>query len=115
MATEKSDSNSSDIKYSSGFALLLRLYWMFIGHIAVIMAAVGICANQLQSSILINSLYFLAAICLPVSRYIEIKKYHGETAEGEPATMAHWKRFTIMVAAYSIALWVVVQVVMRSI
>ena len=114
MIKEPVDSNSSNPKYSSGFILLLRLYWMFIGHIAVFMAAVTICINQLQSSILVNSLFFVAVICLPISRYIEIKKYHGETADGEPATMSHWKRFSIMVAAYSIVLWLAAQAIARN-
>jgi multisubunit Na+/H+ antiporter MnhE subunit len=44
-------------------------------------------------------------------RYLDIKYLKGETASGEPATLAHWRRYSLLLGAFALALWGVAHVI----
>jgi hypothetical protein len=39
------------------------------------------------------------------TRYVDIVRYQGLTADGQPATMAHFRRYAIVLLATAVALW----------
>jgi hypothetical protein len=80
--------NPASQQETSFLEIILRLYWICVGHAAVFLVALYIYLNHLQSSLVVNTVFFVFLIGLPVSRFLDIIKYHGQTAEGEPATMA---------------------------
>ncbi len=90
-------------EYTPFGALLTRVYWMVLGHAAIIISAFFIVSNK--SPRIAHTLYVLLVACLILVRFIDIKIYHGETSEGTVATMAHWRRFSVIVIAYSILIW----------
>jgi hypothetical protein len=96
-------------------ALIARMYWLVLGHITVILLGVAIFTNQLHYQLLFNLLYLIAAVACSVARFVDIKYYKGTTTEGEPCTMAHWRRYSIFVAAYAVPLWIAVQILSRTV
>jgi hypothetical protein len=45
---------------------------------------------------------------LIVARYVDITRFKGDTAYGEPATLAHWRRYALSLLVGSIVVWVVI-------
>ena len=93
--------------------LILRLYWIFGGHGVAAMLALYITLQKSFNSVLINCIYLLAVLSLIVTRYIDIKSFAGQTAEGEPATLKHWKRYSILVVAIYAVVWIAAQLAGR--
>lgn len=84
---------------------LARLFWMVGGLIALIFLSYSIIHHH---SFSIRDLGFWALIlCLVLIRYLDIRYLHGQTAEGEPATMNHWRRYTIGLLSGGLGLWVI--------
>jgi hypothetical protein len=93
--------------------LIMRVYWMIMGHLLVAMLGVAIFMNQIHYRLLLNLLYLVAAVLCIVARFIDIKYYKGQTSDGEPSTMKHWRRYSIFVAAYAVPLWIAIQIFAR--
>jgi hypothetical protein len=107
--------NSHPAESTPILSLFLRLYWMMIGHIVIAgLGCIIIFYHQDFSGLLLNLLYFGAVLLNIAVRYIDIRYYKGQTAEAEPATMAHWRRFSLLVICYSIPLWVVALLIMKA-
>jgi hypothetical protein len=92
---------------------LARLFWMAGGLLALIFLSFSIFKHHAFS---IRDLAFLLIVlCLVLIRYVDIRYLHGETAEGEPATMSHWRRYTIGLLSGSLGVWLVLHVLSRFI
>jgi hypothetical protein len=85
-------------------AALLRVYWMFLGNAIAAVAWFMIFKTGWGMS-LADVLYGLAMISLLAARYWDIRAYGGQTADGEPATMAHFTRYAIGLVALGAVLW----------
>jgi hypothetical protein len=94
-------------------ALFLHIYWIFFTHIVAIMAAILIMSNHLQSRVSPNIAFFLVPLSAMIARYLDIRFYKGQTAEGASATMGHWRKYSVRVVAAHAALWVGVQIITR--
>jgi len=94
-------------------SLIARLYWLVLGHVTVILLGAAIYTNQLHYQLVFNILYAIAVVACSVARFVDIKYYKGATTEGEPSTMAHWRRYSIFVAAYAVPLWIAIQIISR--
>ncbi|MBN1980453.1 MAG: hypothetical protein JW795_02905 [Chitinivibrionales bacterium] len=46
----------------------------------------------------------LSLICV---RYVDIKYYKGKTKDFEPATMSHWRKYTLSLLGIAAVLWIV--------
>jgi hypothetical protein len=79
---------------SNLLGLALRFFWMFIGN--AILACSGLYITQGHGSLfsVADISYGIAIPLLIASRYADIVKFQGTTSYGEPATMAHWRRYT---------------------
>lgn len=77
--------------------------WMLWGNMAVFLCAGKVAEGTapVMSSVLFWS--FVAA--LVAGRYVDITRCGGTTAEGEPATLAHWRSYAIRVVIVSAVLW----------
>ena len=82
-----------------------RLFWM-LGGLALL-ALVSIWIYD-QHSFSFRDLGFWALILsLVLVRYADIRYLHGYTAEGKPATMTHWRRYSVGLLAGALGLWLV--------
>lgn len=75
-------------------ALVLRVFWMFLGN-----TALGVCllviVQQGPAFTYVDISYGISLLLLIAARYVDIVRYNGVTAYGEPATPAHWRRYTV--------------------
>ena len=87
---------------------LVRLFWMGAGNLILALAVIAIAQNHSGPFVLawIDLLYWLTAAALPIVRYVDIRFLHGATADNQPATISHWRRYTVAVLATSLVLWV---------
>ena len=87
---------------------LVRLFWMGAGNLILALAAIAIAQNHFGPFVLTwtDVLFWLTAAALPIVRYVDIRLLDGATADNQPATMSHWRRYTVTVLAASLVLWV---------
>lgn len=90
---------------ASVVGLLLRLFWMFLGNIALGVSAMMILGNRDTIFGIADIAYALAIPLTVAARYVDIAHYGGVTAYGEPATMADWKRHTAVFVPAAILIW----------
>jgi hypothetical protein len=96
----------------SVLALLVRLYWMLLGNMAVAVSAAAVASAPAAPSpadaVLGASILSLIAV-----RYADIAYLDGATAEGEPATIADFRRYAAGVAGVGLALWIAATAIAR--
>jgi hypothetical protein len=88
--------------HTSGF--LCRIYWMIVGNMLVAFSGFGIVARG-GALTRVDILYWLAAGSLVLASYADVRYFGGQTAEGEPATMKHWQRYSVRVLVVSVLGW----------
>lgn len=89
---------------------LLRLAWMFAGNTAALFCLVYVARGPARSLGLGDLVYALLIASLVLLRYLDIRCYAGETAAGgEPATLAHWRRYTAVVLSLATLAWLLVR------
>jgi hypothetical protein len=89
----------------TGFlGLLVRLIWMLFGNAALALLAVHIA--QVGSFSPVDVVFWAVVVVMVGVRYIDVTRFGGLTAEGEPATVRHWQRYTGYLLAASAGLYV---------
>jgi hypothetical protein len=82
---------------------MFRMFWMALGNLALFFCAVFAARRPAPSAL--DALYVGLVAALLVVRYLDITRFHGLTADGEPATLAHWRRYTLTLIPIAAALW----------
>lgn len=78
---------------------LLRLFWMFVAN-AVVYASMAMIAMKGAGFPSHYDLVIWATVALSITaRRIDITRWSGQTASGEPATLDHWRRYAVTVVA----------------
>jgi hypothetical protein len=90
---------------------LLRLYWMAIGNIVLLVVVGYICKQPVWTLTLLDAGYALIALTLFLARYVDIKRFGGETVNGEVATTQHLVRYGAGLVTAVAGLWVLAQAV----
>ena len=102
--TEQQQQDRDSQEGASG--CLLRVYWMVIGHALV--AAMAYRIAQADGLLTAADLFFwLFVTSLIGVRYVDINRFGGRTAEGRPATMRHWQRYSLLVLGVDAIVWMV--------
>lgn len=89
---------------------LVRLFWMGIGNVALALCAVAILRHRGDFLSAADIVYWALVAALIVVRFVDIRKFGGRTAAGEPASAAHWRRYLVFVIVGSLALWAIAHV-----
>jgi len=89
--------------------MVARLFWMVGGNIALL-ACAGLMAQGADRG-LVDGLYFAAAAAMIGVRYLDITRFQGQTSDGQPASLADFRRYAalmVVVAAgvYALARYV---------
>ena len=84
-------------------ALIVRLIWMLFGNAALALLAVQIV--QAGSFSAVDVLFWAVVAAMVGVRYIDVTRFGGLTAEGEPASLRHWQRYTGYLLAASAGLY----------
>lgn len=101
--SQEKSPKSSDSESTSLGALLLRLTWMAFGNIVLMICAALV--SKGTAPVLTDVLFFATAVGLVVVRYVDITRFGGQTSEGEPATLADWRKYAIGVSIVSLVIW----------
>jgi hypothetical protein len=94
-----------DPEYDHPAGCFLRLFWMMIGNMILLLSVVGISRHPTGGLGLADASYWGIVACLLLARYIDIRYFRGLTADGDPATMADWRRYASVLGAVSTGLW----------
>lgn len=97
------------IEYSSGAGCLTRLYWMFLGVALLTLVAAFLLQKNPKFPSFLDVGYLLAVAALVFVRYIDIRYFKGDTGEGTPATMIHWRKYSIVIVSGSLFVWLVIR------
>lgn len=89
----------------SGIEFFVRLYWLFIGNVILFFILAFILEKHLRFPSILDALYLCAIVALILVRYVDIRFLKGETGEGKPATMAHWRRYTMLISLVGVGAW----------
>ncbi|HET8712069.1 MAG TPA: hypothetical protein VFM23_00115 [Gemmatimonadales bacterium] len=84
---------------------------MVAGNLALFALVLSI-FNQDGFSLL-DGAYWLVVVALAAIRYIDIKRFAGQTVDGTPATMAHFRRYGTRLLLVATGLWIFVHVLQR--
>lgn len=82
---------------------VLRLFWMGLGNFALVICAV--LAARRPAPSLLDGIYALIVVSLIIARYVDISRYRGETVDGDPASMSHWRRYVLALVPTAAAIW----------
>lgn len=89
---------------SSGLGFLARLYWMLAGNGALGLMAALIAASSSALSWL-DLAYWGIVSSLVAVRYADVTALGGSTADGAPASRAHWRRYTAVLSIVAAGIW----------
>lgn len=78
---------------------------MAFGNIALVAATLGIYKSAGWT--IADLLFWIVVGALIGSRYVDIVRYQGKTADGEPATTAHLKRYVVVLLGTATVVWAV--------
>jgi len=100
-------------EYESPLGPLVRLFWVLLGNAILAFCAVSIAQSDPGFGTAADAIFWTTVGCLMAARYVDIRYLGGYTAYGEPATMAHWRRYSVILAVISAAVWALVHAVAR--
>ncbi len=83
-----------------------RLFWMRAGNGALVLLAVFIAQNETLALTAYDLGLWALATAMVAVRYIDISRLRGQTTEGEPATLARWRRHALGLAGVTALLWI---------
>ena len=92
-------------KYDPPAGCFLRLFWMIIGNVILLSCAYGIIEHRSAVLSIADAFYWAIVGSLLAARYVDIRRFNGTTAGGDPATMAHWRRYAAVLGVVSMSLW----------
>jgi len=79
---------------SSGcLSIVVRLTWIF-GVSLLVFGAIFIMQSNAPG--LADIIYWLIALGLILARYVDIRYLNGETSDNKPATLKHWRRYSVL-------------------
>jgi hypothetical protein len=101
--------DQSDNKNNSGAGCLARFYWMLIGNALLAVAFTFLFQKHPRFPSFLDIGCLLVVASLVLVRYIDINCFRGHTGEGTPATMKHWRTYTIVLVSGSFLVWLVIR------
>ncbi|PKN54289.1 MAG: hypothetical protein CVU56_27350 [Deltaproteobacteria bacterium HGW-Deltaproteobacteria-14] len=99
------DFSESTASTTSLSGLAVRLYWLIFGNILLALMAMLILLEQGSTFSLADAGYGAGVLLLIGARHLDVARFNGLTAEGEPATMAHFRRYATLLIAVAVVMW----------
>lgn len=85
-------------------AALARVYWMAVGNVLLFVCAIYAAKQEPPSAL--DGLYAGLVALLLVVRFVDITRLGGQTSEGLPATLAHWRRYALGLVPVAAFVWI---------
>lgn len=97
--------NTTSVATPSPAGCLLRMVWMLAGNGALYLSLVMIVMTGAQLPSYLDVIAILAVVLMIVTRRLDITHFAGRTMGDEPATLAHWRRHTVLLVASATMAW----------
>jgi hypothetical protein len=97
-----------EIEHTPFSAVLPRIYWMLFGNIILLLTALTTALGSFQSLTAASAVFWLNTVCMVVVRYLDIRHFQGSTVDGQVATMAHWKKYSVSLLVMSASIWALI-------
>jgi hypothetical protein len=94
---------------SSGVGALVRFGWIAVGFIGIVMTAMSIAARPAWSFGFRDAAFWGVVVITALLRYIDVTHFHGDTANGQPATVGDLRRYLLGLVVASSGAWVLAQ------
>lgn len=106
------DSSQAERPKDRASGCLVRIFWMMLGYLILIFAAISIAKTPSATRLSIADLVWWATVAgIIAARYWDITAFGGKRADGQsPATMADWKRFSVLVFIATAIVWALLHV-----
>lgn len=75
----------------------LRLFWMLVGNAIVYASLAMIAMDGAAFPSALDGVAWVTVVLTILARRVDITRWSGKTASGEPATLAHWRRYALTV------------------
>jgi hypothetical protein len=92
-------------KQSTGTGCLVRICWLLLGNVAILIAARVIALHKESFWSPTDLAFWIIVAGMIAIRYLDISKLDGLTATGEPASMKHWKVYSLLLTVISLVIW----------
>ena len=86
-------------------SVLVRIYWFALGYFFTLYSVNRILSFKAQFFSSGDILYWLSIIIIIGIRFIDVKFFHGDTAEGIPATIKDFFIYSGMLIVISLVVW----------
>ena len=106
--------NQTSVATPTPAGCLLRLVWMLAGNGALYLSLVMIATTGAPLPSQYDAIALLAVVLIVVARRLDITRFGGRTASGEPATLGHWRRHTLGVCVATTLSWVLAHFIARN-
>jgi len=107
--TKQNDQSTE--KYDSIFSLIVRIFWMLPGNALLLLTTISIFRHKGEIFHTADMIFWGTVAALILARYLDIKLYNGLTVAGEPASMSHWRKYTIILLICSTVVWVLLHAI----
>jgi hypothetical protein len=95
----------------NGNGVLARLYWMLFGNALLLFVLVFLFTKRPDLPSLFDVACLLVVGSLIAVRFLDVRFLNGRTAEGEPATIDHWRRYSWVVGVIGIGAWLAARLI----
>lgn len=90
---------------TSGRAIVVRVYWMFLGFIPMVASIAAIMESKNVPSPA-DFAYWASVLSIALARFYDVTRLNGTTAEGSPATIADWRRHAAWLLLVATMVWI---------
>jgi hypothetical protein len=98
----------------SGVGVLVRLYWMVLGNGLLMLLLFLILDRRPALPSPYDAAYLLIVASLIIVRHMDIRFLNGQTGEGKPATMAHWRRYVMIIGPVGVGAWCLARLIVPA-
>ena len=89
-------------------SIVVRLTWIF-GASFLVFGAIFIVQGKAPG--LADAILWLVALGLIIARFVDIKYLKGETSDNKPATLKHWRRYSVIVLIVAGLLYLLAKII----
>ncbi len=86
-------------------ARMVRLTWGALGNFLLILLIILVIVGTHQARIVLDVTFWLVVAGLIVARYLDIRVFHGHTADGGPGSMKDVARYSMGLIAAAGLFW----------
>ena len=90
---------------------LLRFTWMAGGNLVLFFLAVAVAQHGGWKPTWRDAAFVAVVLALVAARFVDIRLYEGQNAEGQRATMVDWRRYVMTLVGAAAGLWLLAHLV----